>query len=468
MKMNNFFKTVIITLIIIGISIISFFGIYVEDKNTMKNLVPDYILGRDLNGPRVVELVVSDEIIKTNYDAQGNIIQETDTETEVANTVEVKANKDDVLTSENYEECKKIIEKRLAQMEVKDYVISQNIENGKIIVEVPEDENTNNIVYQLMYQGKFEIVDSDTNEVLMTNEDLKTVQAGYRTTDNGYTAVFVNFEFNKEGTEKFKNITNTYTETTVVKEKEQETENTLEGTTETESENKGETTTITKEITIKIDGQVLLETHFDNEISNGILQLSFGSNASLSAEEMQDRLIEANNMAILINTGKMPVVYEVSQNRYMYSDITQDEINLVIYASIALVVVGILYLVIRFRMLGVKSAISLIGYIALFLICIRLFNVEISIAGIFAIILSTILTFTVIVSMLRRNKIENNIKVAVSKTILKYVYVLAPAYISAIVLTIAKISVGEVLFWGIAINLLYNLTVTKILLTNNK
>lgn len=472
MKMNNFLKTVIITLIIIGISIISFLGLYVEDKNTMKNLVPDYILARDLNGPRVVELQVSNESTKTNYDAEGNPIASTDTTTQVANTVEVKTNPDEILTLENYEKCKTILEDRLAQMEVKDYVISQNLENGKILVEIPEDENTNNLVYQLMYQGKFEIVDSDTNETLMTNADLDTVQAGYGTIQNGYTSIFVNFQFNKEGTEKFKNITNTYIETTVEAEKEEteneETQVNGEAQETTTQEEEPETTTVTREITLKIDGQELLSTHFDEEISSGLLQLSFGTNASLSIEEMEERLIEANNMAVLLNTGVMPIVYEVSQNRYMYSDITQNEINVAIYASIALVIIGIIYLVVKYKMLGVKSSISLIGYIALFLICIRLFNVEISIAGIFGIILSIILTFTVIASMLRRNKKEDNIKVAALKTIVKYAYVLAPAYISAIVLTIAKISVGEVLFWGIAINLLYNLTVTKILLTNKK
>lgn len=472
MKMKNFLKTVLITLIIIGISIISFFGIYVEDKNTMKNLVPDYILGRDLKGSRVIELEVNDAVTKTNYDAEGNIIEETDTKTEVTNTVEIKTNEDEVLTLDNYEKCKEIIEKRLTQIDIKDYVISQNTENGKIVVEIPEDENTDYTVYELMYQGKFEIIDSDTNQVLMTNEDLKTVQAGYGATNDGYTSVFINFEFNKEGTQKFKDITNTYTETTIQVEKE-ETQNVEAQANEVakeeaqESENK-QTTTATKEITIKIDDQELLTTHFDNEISNGILQLSFGTSSSLDAEELQERLVEASNMSILLDTGKMPIVYKIVQNRYMYSDITQNEIDVVIYAAIALVVVGIIYLVIKYKMLGVKSVISLIGYISLFLICIRLFNVELSIAGIFATILSIILSFVVILSMLRRNKKEDNIKLAASKTILKYTYVLAPAYITAIVLTIANISVGAVLFWGIAINLLYNLIVTKILLTDKK
>lgn len=460
MKINKFLKTIIITLIIIAISIISFLGIYVEDKHTMKNLIPDYKIGRDLKGSRVIELEVNDDVTTTKYDENGNVIAESDTETKVANTVEEKTNKDEVLTLENYEKSKKIIEKRLSKMNITDYVISQNTENGKILVEVPEDDMTDSVVYELMYQGKFEIVDKDTNEVLMTNDDLKVVKAGYSQTQTGYTSIGINFEFNKEGTQKFKDITNTYVET----EKTEETENTTEES-QTEST---EPTKVVKEITIKIDNQELLSTHFDAEVSNGILPLSFGSNQNLSAEEMQDRLIEANNMAILLNTEKMPIVYEVAQNRYMHSDITMEEINVAIYIGVALVVVGVLYLVARYKMLGIKASISLIGYIALYLIAIRIFNVEISIAGIFAIILSAILTFTVIASMLRRSKKEETMKQALIKTIVKYSLVLAPACIIAIVLTITNVSMGTVLFWGIFINILYNLTVTRVLLIDKK
>jgi len=463
-KVNKFLKIIIITLMIIAISIISFFGIYVEDKNKMKNLMPEYMLGRDFKGSRVIELEVNHDVIKTNYDENGKVIQETDTETKVANTIEEKINKDEVLTVENYEKSKEILEKRLAQMEIKDYLISLNTENGKILVEIPEDDNTDKAVYELMYQGKFEIVDSDTNEVLMTNEDLKTVKAGYATTQTGYTSVFINFEFDKEGTQKFKDITNTYVET----EETHEHENVLEESTETTDETESSETTENKEITIKIDGEELLSTHFHEEVSNGILQLSFGSNETLTLDEMQERLIEASNLAILLDSGKMPVVYEVTQNRYIYSDITLDDINLVIYALIGLVTIATLYLVIRYKVLGIKSAISLIGYIAIYLICIRLFNVEISIAGIFGIITSIILNFVVIVSILRRNIKENNLKEAIIKTLLKYSLVLAPACIIAIVLTISNISIGAVLFWGILINILYNLTVTKIILIDNK
>lgn len=86
-------------------------------------------------------------------------------------------------------------------MQVNNYDIRQNLENGTIILELPEDDNTDRTVGQLSLQGKFEIIDKDSNEVLMTNDDLKSVQSRYGTTSSGTTSIVLNIQFNKEGTE---------------------------------------------------------------------------------------------------------------------------------------------------------------------------------------------------------------------------------------------------------------------------
>ena len=76
MKRNRILKIIVITLLIILLSIISFGGIFVEDKNTMKNLVADYQLSRELTGSRRVELNVDKTVNTVNYDADGNIIED--------------------------------------------------------------------------------------------------------------------------------------------------------------------------------------------------------------------------------------------------------------------------------------------------------------------------------------------------------------------------------------------------------
>ena len=440
MKKFKGLKITIIVLLIILLSMVSFIGIYVQDKNQVKNILPEYILSRDLKGHRRIELKVNDEVKETKkYDADNNLI--TDDTTEVARTEEIKVNGEEILTKENYETSKKIIEKRLEKMQVNNYDIRQNLENGTIILELPENDNTDRTVGQLSLQGKFEIVDKDTNEVLMTNEDLKSVQSKYGTTSSGTTSIVLNIQFNKEGTEKFKNITNTYVETTKTVEQEGE-------------EAKEET--VTKEISIKIDDTTLLSTHFSEQVTNGLLQLSVGSSTNSTTEELKEYLQEATSMAALLDSGKMPIVYEVEQNKYILSEVTQDVIEKVIVVSIVIFTLSIIYLIVKYKGKGILAGISIIGYVALLLLAIRYANVEVSIAGIIEILFSTLINYMLVVSMLKEEKINNAIK--------KYSLILIPTLVIAIAFTFSNIAVGIVLFWGIVIAMLYNISITNLLL----
>ena len=299
MKKLKGMKLTVIILAIILLAMVSFVGIYVEDKNAMKNLLPEYLLGRDLKGHRRVELKVDDTAKNIKYDAEGNEIGAEDTQKEVARTEEKRTNPEENLTEENFKVVKKILEARLSSMQANDYLLRQDLANGNIVLELPETANTDRIVGQLYLQGKLEVVDKDTNEVLMTNEDVQSVKSGYGTAGNGTTVVFVNIQFNKEGTEKFKNITNTYVETKVEKE-----------ATEEGEEQKEET--VKKEIALNIDGSTLLTTYFEEEVANGLLQLSIGaSSENTTAKEMQDYLLQANTMEALLDNGKLPIVYQV-------------------------------------------------------------------------------------------------------------------------------------------------------------
>lgn len=455
MKINKVLKTSLIILIIVLLSIISFAGIYVKDKNKMSNIVKEYTLGMDLEGSRRVELDVNTSTETINYDQDGREIDSTDTTTEVATTEEKVVNEGTVLTVENYKLTKKILEKRLKTMGVNDYEIRLNESNGKIILNIPENENTDVIVAQMQYQGKFEIVDNDTNEVLMTNDDLKSVKAGYGTNSSGTTVIFVNIQFNKDGTNKFKDITNTYKEIT------------------TTDEETGEETTTEKEIAIKVDDSTLLTTHFDEEVSNGLLQLSVGSSSSsTTAEDLQESLTRANNLAALLDNSKMPIVYEVTQNKYVASEITSDNIGLFVVLSIIVITIGMIYLIVKYKEKGILASISLVGYIAILLIILRYTNVIITLDGIVAIVLSTILNYMLIEKILRYNlKIENPSE-AYTKAMTKFVLTLVPVCIIAVVFTFNSwlpiFSFGMVMFWGIVVNLLYNLTITRALLINSK
>lgn len=464
MKKYKSLKLTFIILVIILLCMISFGGIFIQNKNSFQNILPDYLLARDLEGYRRVELKVSDEVLETTkYDAEGNVIAKDDTQTEVARTEEKKVNAEEVLNTENYQESKNIIEKRLKAMGVQNCVIRQNNENGTILLELPENNNTDRVVGQLSYQGKFEITDNDTNEVLLDNDDLESVKAGYGTTSSGTTTVFINIQLNKGATEKFKEITNTYVQTTVAKEEttnevveneQAETETQTEGETEAEPEEE----TTTKKIAIKIDGSTLLTTYFDEEISNGLIQLSVGSSNNTSAQDLQEYLVEANSMAALLDSGKMPLVYETEQNKFVYSDITEDYLAIAISVGIVLSTIAFIYLIIKYKTKGILASISLVGYMAILLIALRYFNVEISLGGLVGIALSAVISYMITMNLLEQKEVMQVMK--------RISLLLIPTFIITIVFIFTNITIGITLFWGIAIALLYHLSITNSMLND--
>ena len=441
MKQNKKLKLTLIILLIVLVSMLSFGGIYVQNKGLIENKMPEYLLARDLKGYRKVELKVSDDIKKVSYDAEGKKIDAHDTTTEAVRTEEVKVNSDESLTKENYEISKKVIEKRLDNMGVKDYEIRQNLEDGKIVLELPENDDTDRVVGNIYLQGKIEVVDNDTEEVLMTNDNVESVKSGYGTSQARTSAIFINIQFNKEETEKFKNITNTYVATNqiVIGDDGQQKEETVK-----------------KQISLTIDDEALITTYFDQEVSNGLMQLTISVPEGTKTEEIQEYLVEANNISSIMDAGKTGVVYEIEQNKFIYSDITTKQLSIFVAIVIAVAAIGIVYLVIKFKEKGILVGISIIGYAAVLLITLRYTNVEISVGGIAILTFSLVLDYLMTFYMLKKENVMDTIK--------KFTLMYIPALIISVVFTLMNVTIGAVLFWSIVVILLYNLVITKSLL----
>ena len=340
-------KVKIITMIvfIILITMVSFFGVYTQVQNRMENQVRDYALDMDLDGARYVRLSVNRESTDVIKDADGNEVQtdEEMTDEQLAENGYTKEsvpnNSEDILTVENYEKSKKIIGERLEAQGVGEYEISIDNETGDILVQIPENSATDSFVSNMNTVGKFEIIDADTQEVLMNNDDIKSVNVMYGSNSSSGTSVYLNIEFNKEGTEKLANISNTYVESTnTTNTTAEDTNTTAEDTTNTETENTttentttenttddtnstGTEETTTKEITLKVDDQEIMTTSFDEPIENGRLQLSIGS-ATTDADAFQDNITQASAMASVLDSGNLPIQYDIESNEYILSDIT--------------------------------------------------------------------------------------------------------------------------------------------------
>ena len=449
-KSKNVMKTIkIITIIllIVLISMIGFFGIYKQNKNQMSNIVKDYTYAMDINGARTLKLTLNSE------------------------------NGDDVKTAENYETAKTIIEKRLKKLDVQEYKIGVNEETGEITVQIPENTQTDEIVSNLTTVGKFEIIDSETNDVLLDNSSIKSSKVLYNTTQSG-TSVYLEISFDKNGKNKLEEISKTY-----VKSENNTTENTTsEDTNSTdEKENNTEETNTTsenststeKKITMKIDDEEIMSTSFDETITTGKIQLSVGQ-ASTDSSTVQGYVNQAQNVATVLDSGKLPVKYDVEKNQYVLSNISKQDLIYVAIAMAVVAIIGIIVLIVKYKTNGLLAGISYIGLSALYLIAIRYTNVTISIDSIFAIGIILILNYiftNMLLSNIRKmndSKVENAVGKSVSETYKKFFMRIIPICVVVITFCFANWipmnSFGMTAFWGIAIIAIYNAIITNGLL----
>lgn len=442
-----------VVVIILLLSLISFAGIYVKDKNAMKNVIPEYKLGTDLYGARNILVKVDDSTTTKKYDSNGNLVENSsdkDENNENITEVEEKVNPDELRTAENYETVKNIIEARLKYMNVEDYLLRFDESTGNISLEVPENSSTDYIAQYTITKGEFKMVDNDTSEVLLSNADLKEAKVQYSTSTSG-TTVYLTIEFNKDAVEKLKNISNTYISST---------------------DAEGKTTT--KKVKMTLDDSTIISTYFQEEISTGIIQLSMGTSTNTS--EIQSNIQSASNMAVLLNTEPMPLTYTMETNRFVYSDITAETLKIVIVGLCIVALIMAICMVIKFKKNGLMGVIADIGFTAVLLLAIRYGNVEISLAGIFAIAIAVIVEYIVTGLILNEysKKYEKEILIKNIKHLMGRIAIcLVPFVVMAVTFALISweeiASIGMILFWAIIIMIIYNtlMLVLKIFESNN-
>lgn len=467
-------KILTLVLAIVLVTMVAFIGIYVTIQNRMENKVKDYSYMMDLNGGRNIILEV-DNGNKTNIkDSEGKEVKDTEnlSDEELKEKGYIKEetpyNSEDSLNINNYKKCKEILTRRLKELKVQEYNIKLDEDNGNIVLDIPENDNTDSIVSELIPTGKFEIVDSETKEVLINNDDLKLVNVMYGSDNSSNSAtstgtvVYLNIEFTKDGARKLEDITNKYVKV--------ETANTE---TKEDGEN-AENITTEKKISLMIDDDEMLSTSFEEPIKTGKMQLSIGR-AAKDNDTLKGYISQASNMATVLNNGKMPVKYTVHDNQYIQSDITNNELSMIVYVMLAIVVVTLLFLIIKYRVIGALGAISYIGLASLFLLLIRYTNVDLSIQGILGIALTLVLNYVFIyklVSKIKNVKIkELSVSSKIKETYKEFFVRILPICIAVIIFCFAGwatiSSFGMVMFWGIVLIAIYNAIVTNLLFRIN-
>jgi len=405
-------------IIILLISLVSFGGIYVKDKNKMSNVIRDYILGTDLGASR-------------------NIVIKVDEENE------------ELLTEENYAKARDIVVSRLKYMKLDYYEMKFDESTGTIYLDVPENSRADYAAQYSVTKGEFKIEDNDTKELLLSKADVKEAKVQYQTTESG-TTVVLNIEFNKDGAEKLRNISNTYVQST-------------------DSEGKD----TTKKIKMSLDDTTIMTTYFAQEMTDGQMQVSLGT--SSDSEQIQNRITQATNIAVFLNTDTMPLTYKIDVNKSVYSSLTDNVLKIAIIVSVVIFALLLVYMIIKYKKEALLAVVTNIGFVAILLLIIRYTNVDITLTGLITIPISIIIQYVFLMNILKvkTEKIDNDSKVQrVKETIRNGIEKLIPVAVIAVVFALTKwetvYSAGMLLFWEIAVLILYNLSTLKIMFLKNE
>ena len=451
MKFEQKLKIIVLILIIVLVSLMSFGGLFIQNNGKMVNLLPNYIKGMDLKGYRYITLEVAEDE-ENDHDNEEEKVEE---------SAQTKEQQTEVDAKKDFINAKKIIEKRLKEMNVAQYTVAQDEQTGRVVINMVEDTATDTVIQYLYTTGNLTIEDPDGN-VLLDSSQIKQVKTMYANTNNG-TSIYLNIEFNKEGKEILRNISNEY----------RIPENTEEDTEEKTTENVKENTEESKEVTIKIDGAKVLSTQFEKEITNGSIQLSVGG-ATTSQAELQTYAKEAGYVEKILNNGALPVEYEVTANRYVKSNITADTYPIGIIVLTVIVLGAMIYLIVRYKKNVLLSSIAYIGYIAVLLLVIRYTNVIITIEGIFGLIISLAINYIIniyILNYINKATDKEEVETNFNRGFVKISIALIPVLILSVILILTSwlqiYSFAMIIFWGLAIAIIWNIILTKTLILNS-
>jgi len=446
--------TVIIILTVALIMFSSFFGVKITNKEGIKkDLLPNYKLGMEFTKKRVITATVSDEVNTTIYDAEGNVVTPEEgveyTEEAGYKTETIAINEASLKNVESYKKTKSIIEERLNKNKISESLVVLDEETGKIKIEIPENTDADTIESMIKNSGTFMLLDGETFEVVLNSDDFEKAEVMYSQGDLE-TAVFLQIEFNEEGTKKLNELNKIYVETT----SEQTNEN-------------GEVETVTTEkmVWVILNDAFIGQTVLPNIVYDNKIMLTFGT--SNNNEELQVAADEALNAAILLNSGTSPLLYEYT-NEIVNSNITHDEIYIFLIAIGLVFFIAYVGMVIRFKAKGFIATYFQIGFLAILLLVLRLTNVIITMEGIAGIVISMVLEY--IFTYIVLTNINNNSEGMYKKSNLQFFFNTFPIYVVAVVFTFATkaniSSFGMSLFWGIILIYLYNFIFSKFVFDN--
>ena len=449
MKSSKKFKLILMILISVLIILVGFIGVYSKVGNSYKNILPEYELASDLKGSTVLEFEVdkSSETIyldKDGKEVDSNIVTEKN-EKEYTKK-EVLVNKQENLNKNNYKKAVKIMQERLKFLQADQYRLDLDEKTGKIILTFV-DTYPDDIKSIVPMEGKLELVDSNTEDVILNYEDFNSAEATYAALEDGSYVVYINLKLKNFGVEKINNIDKYKTSTS------------QENTEDSDKENKE---TVNK-LKVMFDNDEIAEVSYDDILLiNKTLRIATNKNLT-STSTINSKLNTNTIISKLATMGKMPVIYKLTAEEFVNTANVLNIENIIVF--VLGVLSGFAIYCIKYKTKGLLALLSFIANIALFLIIVRLTDVQISLNGLAGMIGLLVLNIILLVNILESIK-ENDttFSESIKSAYLKTIDVFVIALIIFVVFSFSAMtlinSMGLLMFWGWVVILLGNLLLT--------
>ena len=232
-----------------------------------------------------------------------------------------------------------IMEKRVNALGLTEPIIQREGER-RVIIELPGVKDPDAAIKTIGKTAMLEFKDEDGNTVL-TGTDLKDAQAS---TDPKSGNNDVNLEFSDEGAQKFADLT---------------------------------TKNVGRKISILLDGEVLTAPNVQEPI--------LGGHARITG---QKTLEEAQNLAIVLRSGALPVKVNIIETRTVGPSLGQDSKDKSQFAFVIGLGAVLVFMIFFYRLSGFIADIALMAYTLLLLALLYLLDATLTLPGVAGIILS--------------------------------------------------------------------------------
>ena len=231
-----------------------------------------------------------------------------------------------------------IMEKRINELGLTEPIV-QREGTRRVIIELPGIKDPDSAIQTIGKTAMLEFKDEEGNTVL-TGTDLKDAQAAIDQSNRNV----VNLEFSDEGAKKFGDLT---------------------------MKNVG------RKIAILLDGEVLT----DPVVNEPIL----GGRAEISGQRTLD---EANQLAILLRSGALPVKVNIIETRTVGPSLGQDSKDKSEFAFVIGIGAVLAFMLAFYRLSGFIADISLMAYTVILLAVLKGLDATLTLPGVAGIILS--------------------------------------------------------------------------------